>query len=378
MRVLISIRPYFGHLHPHVPLASTLVRRGHCVTFATAASFLPAVVEAGFECRAAGLHPRDPLPPEHEGKPYGRDYGMFPVKAKCEDLIAVAASGIRPDVIVRDPTDVAAVVAAEVLRIPCVTLGFSEFIPPSSWDILLGSALDEVRSCWEVDGDPRWERMHPSGYFNLVPEVFRENREMVPGEWPLRPVCQQAFEAPPPAAWLDQLPVRPTVHVTLGTAYNYHIQLMANLLDWLSQLPISVIGTAGPDADLQAFDSVADRHNVYLTDYVPLELVLPHCDAVVTAGGFNTVIGALQFGLPMLVLPLGADQPRNAGRVASLGAGVSLEPAAADRDTVTRVVLDLIAQPSYRVIASRLQERIERMPGPDEAVAYLESICDRR
>lgn len=375
MRVLVSIRPYFGHLHPHVPLASTLVQHGHSLTFATAASFCPAVLKAGFECRAAGLHPHDPLPPEHEGKPYGRDYGMFPVKAKCEDLVALAASGLRPDIIVRDPTDVAAVVAAEVLRIPCVTLGFSEFIPPSSWDILLGPALDEVRSCWGVDGDPRWERMHPSGYFNLVPEAFRENHGIIPGEQPLRPVCQQALISPPPVAWLEQLPARPTVHVTLGTAYNFHTRLMINLVDWLSQLPISVICTAGPEADLEAFESIADRHNVYLTDYLPLELVLPHCDAVVTAGGFNTVMGALQFGLPMLVLPLGADQPRNAGRVARLGAGVSLEAAAADRETVMRVVRDLIAQSSYRVNASRLQERIERMPGPGEAVAYLESIC---
>ena len=375
MRVLVSIRPFFGHLHPNVPLASTLVRRGHSVTFATAASFCPAVLEAGFEYSAAGLHPRDPLPPEHEGKPYGRDYGMFPVKVKCEDLVALAASGLRPNVIVRDPTDVAAIVAAEVLRIPCVTLGFSEFIPPSSWDILLGPALDEVRSFWGVDGDPRWERMHPSGYFNLVPGPFREDHRVITGERPLRPVCQQAFDAPSPAAWLEQLPPRPTVHVTLGTAYNYHVQLMANLVDWLSQLPISVICTAGPDADLRAFDATADRHNIYLTGYLPLELVLPRCDAVVTAGGFNTVMGALQFGLPMLVLPLGADQPRNARRVASLGAGVSLEAAAADRDTITRVVRDLIVQPSYRVIAARLQERMERMPGPDEAAAYLESIC---
>jgi UDP:flavonoid glycosyltransferase YjiC (YdhE family) len=376
MRVLVSIRPYFGHLHPNVPLASTLTRRGHTVTFATAASFLPAVLEAGFECRAAGLHPRDPLPPVHEGKPYGRDYGMFPVTAKCEDLLALASSGLHPDVIVRDPTDVAAVVAAEVLRIPCVTLGFSEFIPPASWDILIGPALDEVRSRWNVHSDPRWERMHPSGYFNLVPEAFRENHEQIPGELPLRPVCQQALEAPQPVEWLEKLIGRPTVHVTLGTAYNFHIPLMANLIDWLSQLPISVICTAGPDADLRAFDSVADRHNVYLTDYLPLELVLPHCDAIVTAGGFNTVMGALQFGLPMLVLPLGADQPRNARRVASLGAGVSLEATAADPDTVRRVVRDLIIQPSYRVIASRLQERIERMPGPDDAAMYLESLCD--
>jgi UDP:flavonoid glycosyltransferase YjiC (YdhE family) len=374
MQVLVSIRPYFGHLHPHVPLASALVRRGHGVMFATASSFCPVVLEAGFDCRTAGLHPHDPLPPEHEGKPYGRDYGTYPVKTKCKDLLELAADG-RPDVIIRDPTDVAAVVAAEVLHIPCVTLGFSEFIPPSSWDILLGSALDEVRSYWNLSGDPRWARMHPSGYLNLVPISFREDSETIPRERPLRPVCKQALEPPSPVAWLEQLPACPVVHVTLGTAYNAHVQLMVKLVDWLSQLPISVVCTAGPAVDLQAFSFMADRDNVYVTSYLPLELVLPHCDAVVTAGGFNTVMGALQFGLPMLVLPLGADQPRNARIVASLGAGVNIEATSADRDTVVRVIQDLLVQPFYKVIASRLQERIERMPGPEEAAAYLEAIC---
>ena len=377
MRILISIRPYFGHLHPHVPLASALVRRGHSVLFATAASFCPAVREAGFECRAAGLHPRDPLPAEHEGLPYARDYGVYAVKTKCHDLLELATAE-PPDVIVRDPTDVGAVVAAEVLGVPCLTLGFSEYIPPSSWDILLASGLDQVRACWEVAGDPGWERMHPSGYFNLVPRPFRQGSVPIPGEFPLRPVCQQTLEPPRPVAWLGQLPAQPTVHLTLGTAYNFHTQLMASLADWLSQLPISVICTAGPESDLADLAVIAERQNAYVTDYIPLELILPHCDAVVTAGGFNTVMAALQYGLPLLVLPLGADQPRNAERVATLGAGLSMAAADADQGAVVNAIHDLLVQPSYRVVASRLQEHIANMPGPDAAAAHLEGLCQRR
>lgn len=375
MRVFVSIRPYYGHLHPSVPLASALVRRGHTVLYATEASFCPAVAAAGFECGPAGLHPRDPLPSEHEGKPYGRDYGVYPVMVKCEDLLKLAAPA-PPDVIVRDPTDVGAVVAAEVLGVPCVTLGFSEFIPPPSWDILLGSGLDSIRARWELNGDPRWERMHPAGYFNLVPGVFRENSWAIPGERPLRPVCKQTLDAAPPENWLERLPpARPTVHVTLGTAYNLHTQLMANLICWLSRLPISVICTAGPDSDLQALRSAVAGDNIYLTDYLPLEVILPRCDAVVTAGGFNTVMGALQFGLPMLVLPLGADQPRNAGKVAALGAGVRIAADAADQETIESALRAVLVEPSYRVNAARVQENIERMPGPEDAALYLENIC---
>ena len=67
---------------------------------------------------------------------------------------------------------------------------------------------------------------------------------------------------------------------------------MNNLLDWLSQLPVSLICTAGPDADLDLFAAITERDNVYLSKYIPHELILPHCDMVVTAGGFSTVMGS--------------------------------------------------------------------------------------
>ena len=47
-------------------------------------------------------------------------------------------------------------------------------------------------------------------------------------------------------------------------------------------------------------------------------------DAVVTHGGAGTTLGALAFGVPLLVLPQGADQYANAERVVAAGAGRQL------------------------------------------------------
>ncbi len=165
--------------------------------------------------------------------------------------------------------------------------------------------------------------------------------------------------------------MRPTVHFTPGTFHNYPLTLMNNLLDWLSQLPVSLICTAGPDADLDLFAAITERDNVYLSKYIPHELILPHCDMVVTAGGFSTVMGALQHSLPLLVIPLGSeDKPGNAKRKAYLlGVGASIAPADADQDNITRMVMELLTVPSYRVAASRVGDCIERMPGPDSAAA---------
>ena len=55
---------------------------------------------------------------------------------------------------------------------------------------------------------------------------------------------------------------------------------------------------------------------------------MPHAAAMACHGGFGTVRAGLAAGVPLAVLPLFADQPYNARRVAELGAGVALDDVA--------------------------------------------------
>ena len=53
--------------------------------------------------------------------------------------------------------------------------------------------------------------------------------------------------------------------------------------------------------------------NVTVTRWARHAEVLPHCSAVITHGGHGTVMKALIAGVPLIVVPLGRDQPDNAG-----------------------------------------------------------------
>jgi len=366
MRILISTCPYPGHLGAHVPLASELLDRGHRVVFATEPGFCGAVRDAGFPCGAVGSS--GPLPAGPAGVPH----------AKCAGLVELGET-ILPDVIVADEQDLAAMVAAEALGVPCVTLGFTEFTRQPAWDTVARPALRELRSRWARGGGRGGgpDEVPLAGHLNLVPRAFRRYAALR-GERALRPVCRQQRGSLAPVPWLDRLPARPTIHVMLDTA---RINLMAGVAGWLSAQPVSVICTAERGSDLAVIGSsgsggsggsIGERDNVYITGGVPLEQVLRHCDATVTSGGFNAVMAALQFGLPMLVVPLSTDQEYIAGKIADLGAGIRMTAADLTRDTVPRAVRHLLIQPAHRVIAARLQEQIERMPGPEEAAAYLE------
>lgn len=68
---------------------------------------------------------------------------------------------------------------------------------------------------------------------------------------------------------------------------------------------------------------------VHVEPWVPLTDALAEASVVACHGGSGTVLGALAAGTPMAVLPLFADQPYNARRIARLGAKLEVaEPAA--------------------------------------------------
>ena len=54
---------------------------------------------------------------------------------------------------------------------------------------------------------------------------------------------------------------------------------------------------------------------------------MPRCSLVVFHGGSGTLGHVIANGLPMVILPLGADQPENAQRCAELGASRTLDQA---------------------------------------------------
>ncbi|KAL4436583.1 hypothetical protein ABPG75_003722 [Micractinium tetrahymenae] len=65
---------------------------------------------------------------------------------------------------------------------------------------------------------------------------------------------------------------------------------------------------------------------------VPHDLLLPHCAAILHHGGAGTVAAALRCGTPQLICPLHFDQRQWAERVAWLGCGAQLSPAALLQD----------------------------------------------
>jgi UDP:flavonoid glycosyltransferase YjiC (YdhE family) len=103
-------------------------------------------------------------------------------------------------------------------------------------------------------------------------------------------------------------------------------------------------------------------------------VLLPRCDAVITHGGSGTTLGALAFGVPLLLLPQGADQYANAERIVGAGAGLQLLKDDLSVDAVRDSLRAVLDGASYRRSAERIQTEIDDMPDARDAVTRIEAL----
>jgi len=133
-----------------------------------------------------------------------------------------------------------------------------------------------------------------------------------------------------------------------------------------------VVATVGRQLDPSTWGEVAP--NVHLARFVPQAIVLAGADAVVSHAGSGSVVGALAFGLPSVLLPMGADQTHNAQRCRQLGVGVELDPETASGGDIADAVAAVLADVAMHARAGRLAAEAAALPDARSAVARLEAL----
>jgi UDP:flavonoid glycosyltransferase YjiC (YdhE family) len=144
-------------------------------------------------------------------------------------------------------------------------------------------------------------------------------------------------------------PGNPWVLISLSTTHQGQGAVLPTLLEAVGSLPVRGLLTLG---DVLAPDSVAAPSNVTVWGHVRHDAVLPRMSAVLTHAGMSTITTALAFGVPLVCVPQGREQPVNAARVEAVGAGRSL-PRDASAATVGSALTEVIASRSIRKVAAR-------------------------
>jgi MGT family glycosyltransferase len=192
----------------------------------------------------------------------------------------------------------------------------------------------------------------------------------------MRPVnTDQGGTVLPP--WVDDLPFDRTVHMTLGTVFNVDgADAYRHALAAFADAPYNFVVALGPRLDPARF--AAHGANTRVEVFMPHRLFIPRCDLVIAHGGFSTLMVTLSCGVPMLVLPIGADQFENA-ECCSRGGVARVVPAADITPASIRAEADaVLADSRYRRRARQLAAEMEAMPPPDACVTAIEDLVRRR
>ena len=91
-------------------------------------------------------------------------------------------------------------------------------------------------------------------------------------------------------------------------------------------------------------------------------------------GGAGTTLAALAGGVPQVLLPVFADQPINAERVAEFGAGLALDMTPNGLARLGSALRELLEDPRYRSAAQDVADEIASLPPVDESASLLEAL----
>ncbi len=176
----------------------------------------------------------------------------------------------------------------------------------------------------------------------------------------------------------------PLVYMTFGTVLG-HMSMASDVyrtaMNAVRGLDVRVLLTVGRRFDRSSLGPIPA--NVHVEAWVEQPDVLGQAELVVCHGGSGTAFGALAAGVPVVVVPLFADQFENGRRIADRGAGLVVEAKEStgaprrsgigeqDAPRITAGITSVLATSSYRRSARRIAAEMAATQTVDELLTAL-------
>lgn len=367
-----------GHLNPIVPFLELARRKGDdaLVVGPEALSDLVAATGLSFvaggepaEAQVAAIRERLPSAPAEEAVVLGNRelFGRLAAPALLPAVTDVCERW-RPDLLLRDPCEHASAAVATRLGLRVAQVAIS--VADAEWSSIAAAA-------------PALEELHPglAAIEQATPYLTSFPIELDPSPFPETVRFHHPVASTPPLPdWWDGNNT-PLVYLTFGTVLGYMTiaaDIFRTALRAVEGLRVRVLLTVGHRFDPGVLDSVPS--SVRMERWVPQAQVLPEADLVVCHGGSGTVYGALASGVPVVVIPVFADQFENGSRITAAGAGLVVEP---DGGRRTRVIGErdvprirdaietVLTTPTYKARAQAIAANLAATPPAENVLAAL-------
>ncbi|MGI5440735.1 glycosyltransferase [Streptomyces shenzhenensis] len=401
MRILIAAAGSRGDVAPYTGLGAELRRAGNEVVLATTETFAPLVRDAGLEFRSLPADPR------------GRDgvTGKRELMRTAAAFITELGQGFADTM--ADGTDLLLLSAttaplgwhlAEATGTPSVgvylqpTAPTGDFPPVVTGSRSLGRPANRMAGRFALRmADRVYEQAAAKLRHRLqLPPVsasaMRRRRERA--NWPVLHGFSTAL-VPRPSDW------RPGLEV-VGNWWPHHgasERLPTDLEDFLragprpvfigfgsmaagdgerlSDIAVRALRRAGLRGILQAGSAglAADGDDVLTIADVPHALLFPRLAAVVHHAGAGTSAAAVRAGVPAVPVPVTADQPFWAGRLAALGAATDPIPfRALTAERLADSLVQVVKRHAYTRAAARGARHMAVEDGAGQALKAIQQL----
>jgi UDP:flavonoid glycosyltransferase YjiC (YdhE family) len=378
MRVAVVAGPDPGHSFPAIALCRRFSAAGDAPTLFTGTEWLETARVGGVDAiELAGL---DPTADDDD-----RDAGakIHQRAARMAVLNLPQLRELAPDLVVSDVITACGGMSAELLGIPWIELNPHPLYLPSKGLPPLGSGLapgagvrGRLRDAamraltarsWRAGIRQRAGVRVEIGLPATDPGPLRRLVATLPAmevprpDWPAEAVLVGPLHFEPTEQLLPIPPgAGPVVVVAPSTALTGTQGMAQTALDCLAPgtgLPVGarvvVSRLNGPDLTVPPW-AVAGLGRQ--------DELLAHADLAICGGGHGMVAKTLLAGVPLVVVPGGADQWEIANRVARQGSGRLVRPLTAE--ALVKAVDEVLTTPSYREAAQRAAASIAEVADP--------------
>jgi UDP-glucoronosyl and UDP-glucosyl transferase len=202
--------------------------------------------------------------------------------------------------------------------------------------------------------------------FDPPPPSFpRHHHHVGPLMW------EPVSEAPP---YLD-VPGAPWALVTVSTLPQpEEMTLARTALQTLAAFPVRVVVTLSAEHPRDALGAVPA--NARIEQFVPHSAVLKRSGLLVSHAGHGVVAKALYYGVPMVLVPWGRDQPGVAARAAALGVAEVLARQDITEQRLSAAIQRVLSTPRYQENAARIAGRLQARDAVTLARAQIEELLE--
>lgn len=356
--------PFSGHTNPTLGLAKVLVDFGHHVSYINAPDFKEKIERTGATFIPYDNYPETLSPSQKEIKSWsaayqtvqrvGADFDcliyemlFLPGKALADQLgipaFRLFSTFTLNEKVLKDFGRTGGWYMTAIFRYPRLCRLFSKMIK-RKFGLRYGDIVKEM-----VHNGPDLNFTYTIRDFQIYPDEFPSARYKYVG-----PAIGDRAE---PDFDFSKI-TKPLIYISLGTLLNTSAAFFRKCIEAFRDEPVSVIISIGKTVKKEQLGEIPD--NIFVYPFVPQLKILKRISLFITHGGMNSVNEALYYATPMLVIPVGNDQPRVAQQIEDLHLGKYLKrkelTPAILRDNALKILRDMSYKESILPFEKKSQE----------------------